>query len=190
MMYERNIKVIALPPHISHWAQPLDKNPFSTFKEQFNKEIRKFLRKSGGRALQKTEYMSVFNVAWVKAMTPQNIKAGFKRTGIWPPNPDVIPSVPLFLFQVFLFRCTGSVCNYLDLCPLSASSSKGAAAAAAAAAAEEEEEEEEDGDDDDDDDDDGDTEEAEGDGAKEEDSDEETEVEDNEGKPNQKYVWI
>ena len=25
-------------------------------------------------------------------MTPQNIKAGFKRTGIWPPNPDVIPS--------------------------------------------------------------------------------------------------
>ena len=92
MMYERNIKVIALPPHTSHWAQPLDKNPFSAFKEQFNKEMRKFLRKSGGRALQKTEYMSVFNVAWVKAMTPQNIKAGFKRTGIWPPNPDVIPT--------------------------------------------------------------------------------------------------
>ena len=50
-----------------------------------------FLRKSGGRALQKSEYMSLFNVAWVKAMTPQNIKAGFKRKGIWPPNPDAIP---------------------------------------------------------------------------------------------------
>ena len=63
----------------------------------------------------------------------------------------MLDSVPLFLFQFFLFRSTGSVCNYLDLCPLSASSSKGAAAAVAAAE-EEEEEEEEDGDDDDDDD--------------------------------------
>ena len=91
MMYERNIKVMALPPHSSHWAQPLDKNPFSAFKEQFNRQMRIFLRKSGARGLQKDEYMSVFNVAWVKGMTPQNIKAGFKRTGIWPPNPNVIP---------------------------------------------------------------------------------------------------
>ena len=79
MMYKRNIKVLALNPHTSHWAQPLDKNPFCFFKEPFSKQMRIFLQKSGGRALQKTEYMSLFNVAWVKAMTPQNIKAGFKR---------------------------------------------------------------------------------------------------------------
>ena len=91
MMYQQNIKVLALNPHTSHWAQPLDKNPFSSFKDQFNKQMHMFLRKSGGRALQKSEYMSLFNVAWVKAMTPQNIKDGFERTGIWPPNPDVIP---------------------------------------------------------------------------------------------------
>ena len=91
MMYERNIKVIALPPHSSHWAQPLDKNPFSSFKEEFNKAMRSFLRKSGGRGLKKDEYMSVFNVAWVKAMTPKNIQAGFKRTGVWPPNPEAVP---------------------------------------------------------------------------------------------------
>ena len=41
--------------------------------------------------------MSLFNVAWVKAMYPENIKAGLKRTGIWPPNPDVIPTE---LFEV------------------------------------------------------------------------------------------
>ena len=35
--------------------------------------------------------MSVFNIAWAKAMTPENIKAGFKRTGIWPPNPNEVP---------------------------------------------------------------------------------------------------
>ena len=91
MMYDRNIKVLALPPHTSHWAQPLDKNPFSAFKEHFNKQMRKFLRQSGGRPLKKDEYNALFNVSWVKAMTPQNIKAGFKRTGIWPPDPNVIP---------------------------------------------------------------------------------------------------
>ena len=43
MMYERNIKVLALNPHTSHWAQPLDKNPFSSFREHFNKQMRIFL---------------------------------------------------------------------------------------------------------------------------------------------------
>ena len=42
--------------------------------------------------MQKTEYMLLFNVAWVKAMTPENIKAGFMKTGIWPPNPEGIPA--------------------------------------------------------------------------------------------------
>ena len=92
MMYERNIKVLALNPHTSHWAQPLDRNPFSSIKEHFNRQMQIFLRKSGGRTLQKTEYMSLFNVAWVKAINPQNIKAGFKRIGVWPPNPDIIPA--------------------------------------------------------------------------------------------------
>ena len=91
MMYDRNIKVLALPPHTSHWAQPLDKNPFSAFKEHFNKQMRKFLRQSGGRPLEKDEYNALFNVSWVKAITAQNIQAGFKRTGIWPPDPNVIP---------------------------------------------------------------------------------------------------
>ena len=67
-------------------------NPFSSFKEQFNKQMWNFLRQSGGRPLQKSEYKALFNVVWVKAMTPQNIQAGFKHTGIWPPNPDVIPA--------------------------------------------------------------------------------------------------
>ena len=44
--------------------------------------------------------MSLFNVAWVKAMTPENIKAGFRRTGIWPPNPDAKFQIPAKLFAV------------------------------------------------------------------------------------------
>ena len=91
MMYQRNIKVLALNPHSTHWSQPLDKNPFSAFKEKFNKQMRELNRKKGGKSINKEEYMKAFNVAWANAMTPNNIIAGFKRTGIWPPNPNVIP---------------------------------------------------------------------------------------------------
>ena len=36
--------------------------------------------------MTKAEFFLVFNIAWNRAMTPANIKAGFKQTGIWPPD--------------------------------------------------------------------------------------------------------
>ena len=32
----------------------------------------------------------MFNVAWEKEMTKKNIVAGFRRSGLWPPNRHVI----------------------------------------------------------------------------------------------------
>ena len=92
MMYHRDIKVFVLEPHTSHWGQPLDKNPFLAFKDAFNEGMRKFNRRVGGRGIQKSEFFSVFNLAWEKSMTMKNIKAGYKRTGIWPVNRAAIPS--------------------------------------------------------------------------------------------------
>ena len=92
MMFHQDIKVFALEPHTSHWGQPLDKNPFSAFKDAFNEGICKFNRKVGGRSIQKSEFFTVFNVAWEKSMTSKNIKAGYKRTGIWPVNRAAILS--------------------------------------------------------------------------------------------------
>ena len=82
MMYERQVKVFAIEPHSSHWEQPLNKNPSSGYKNGFNEAMRKFNRSTSGREITKAEFFSVFNVAWEKAMSPANIKAGFKRTGI------------------------------------------------------------------------------------------------------------
>ena len=95
MMFERNIKVFPIEPHSSQWGQPLDKNPFSGFKHAFNETMHKFNRTTGGRGITKQEFFSVFNVAWEKAMTPANIKAGFKHTGIWPVNRAAIPQYVL-----------------------------------------------------------------------------------------------
>ena len=91
MMFDKDIKVMALEAHSSYYSQPLDKNPFSTFKMEFNNEIKRFNRSLGSRAITKAEFFPVFNLVRNKAMTPENIKAGFKRTGIWPPNTDDLP---------------------------------------------------------------------------------------------------
>ena len=75
-----------LEPHTSHWGQPLGRNPFLAFKDSFNEGMHKFNMTAGGRSIQKLAFFSVFNVAWEKAMTSKNIKAGYRRTGIWPVN--------------------------------------------------------------------------------------------------------
>ena len=78
MMFDKDIKVMALEAHSSHYSQPLDKNPFSSFKIELNNQMKKFNRTSGGRAITKAEFFPVFNLAWNWSMTPENIKAGFK----------------------------------------------------------------------------------------------------------------
>ena len=92
MMYCWDINVFVLESLTSHWGQPLDKNPFLVFKDAFNEGMPKFNRRVGGRSIHKSEFFSVFNVAWEKAMTNKNIKVGFKRTDIWPVNWAAISS--------------------------------------------------------------------------------------------------
>ena len=82
---------MALEAHSSHLLQPLDKNPFSGFKQAFNKYLRKWNRTNGARPIRADEFFSVFNLAWQKAITPENIRAGFKRTGIWPVDQSKFP---------------------------------------------------------------------------------------------------
>ena len=98
MMYEKNIRVFSIEPHSSHWGQPLDKNPFSGFKDAFNEAMQKFNRATGGRGIAKSEFFSVFNVAWEKGMTPTNIKASFKCTGMWLINPFAMLGVTVTPF--------------------------------------------------------------------------------------------
>ena len=92
MMFSRNIKVFAIEPHACHWGQPLHKNPFSGFKDAFHDELRKFNCKAAGRAITKGEFFQVFNLVWERAMILKAIKAGYKRTGIWPVNRQAIPN--------------------------------------------------------------------------------------------------
>ena len=57
MMFDKDIKVMALEAHSSHYSQPLDKNPFSAFKNEFNFQMKRFNRTVGGTAITKAEFI-------------------------------------------------------------------------------------------------------------------------------------
>jgi len=91
LMKDNNIVVFALPSHTSHILQPLDVVPFAVLKSSWNEEMRKFTRKTGGQSLTKPQFFSVFSECFKKAMTVEYAQAGFRRSGLFPVNPNAIP---------------------------------------------------------------------------------------------------
>ena len=91
-MFDHNIKVIALRSHTSHVIQALDNIPFRVFKHYWDVKLRKMNMSKAGKKITKPEFNSVFNVAWFKAMTPHNIRCGFRNTGLWPISREAINS--------------------------------------------------------------------------------------------------
>ena len=84
LMNENNIHVLALPAHTTHCLQPLDDVPFANFKGAWYEGVRQYVRSSGAKKLSKAEFFCVFSPAWVKAITVNQVKAGFRNTGVWP----------------------------------------------------------------------------------------------------------
>jgi hypothetical protein len=83
-MKQNNIDVLCLPPHCSHFLQPADLTPFSSFKRMWNKELRIFNRRHVGKKMTKPQFFLVFPRAWRLSMTTENIKEGFRSSGLWP----------------------------------------------------------------------------------------------------------
>ena len=80
-----------LPPHTSHLLQPLDKTPFAQFKLHWEKHLTQYNNQNKGKSLNKVDFWDVFTLAFNAAMSLKNILSGFKKTGISPYDPYVIP---------------------------------------------------------------------------------------------------
>ena len=86
---ENDIHLLCFPPHTTNLYQPLDVAVFKPLKNHVADESQKLMRKNKKKAINR--YVAkVLGKAWPKALTPQNIQAGFRATGIWPFNPDTV----------------------------------------------------------------------------------------------------
>ena len=78
------IDIVTLPSHTSHALQPLDKTCFAPFKGAFRRIRDDWIREHKNTKVEKSMLCEWTSKALGIALTPSNIKAGFKKCGIWP----------------------------------------------------------------------------------------------------------
>ena len=90
--YARKHEIIlfCLPPHTTHESQPLDASVFKPLKSHWHEACHSFVEKNPGKSITKYNFSVLLNMAWGKTMSPSIISSGFKRSGIYPFNPDAI----------------------------------------------------------------------------------------------------
>ena len=86
---ENGIVMLTIPPHTSHRLQPLDCAVYGPFKAAYDRAMDGWLRSNPGKTVTIYEIPTIVSEAHLSAMTPRNITAGFKSTGIHPFNRDL-----------------------------------------------------------------------------------------------------
>lgn len=81
---DNGVTILTLPPHCSNRLQPLDVSVYGPFKSYYNSAVDSWLQRNSGKAIDIYHVAECVNIAFEKSMTPANITAGFKATGIFP----------------------------------------------------------------------------------------------------------
>lgn len=97
---EKHVHVLTLPPHTSNKTQPLDRTVFGPFKTHFNAAANALMMKRPGKNITIYDMGMLMDQAWLKAATPENIKAGFQASGIWPFNRETFSDIDFLPAQV------------------------------------------------------------------------------------------
>ena len=98
---EKGIILFVLPAHSSHLLQPLDVAVFGPFKRHYYSECAKYLASHMGMTITRHEICSLASRAYLKSFTLMNIQAGFKKTGIFPLNMNIVAADKLFPCESF-----------------------------------------------------------------------------------------
>lgn len=86
---EKSVHILCFPPHCTHRLQPLDVSFMKPLSAYYGEEVKKWLRTNPGRVVTHYQVAGLFCNAFLKAATMLVAINGFRKTGIWPVNPDV-----------------------------------------------------------------------------------------------------
>ena len=89
---QQKVTIIKLPPHTTDLLQPLDVAVFKSLKDHWGDILFQQFSMSRNK-LTKSEFATVLSSedVWKNAFTPENIKQGFRKCGISPPNRKMYP---------------------------------------------------------------------------------------------------
>ncbi len=82
---ENNIHPLYLPAHATHKLQPLDVGPFSPLSAAYSRTVEEYTP-TGVAVLNRSVFTLLYIQARQQAFTERNIRAGWRRAGIWPIN--------------------------------------------------------------------------------------------------------
>lgn len=84
-----SIIMLLFPPHCTHRLQPLDVGVNAPFKNYCAKAQDNWLRNNPGKTMSIYEIPEIVKYALPLAVTSINIMSSFRKTGIWPFDPNV-----------------------------------------------------------------------------------------------------
>jgi hypothetical protein len=86
--HKRRILVAIYPPHSTHRLQPLDVSLFRPLATYYSQALDAHTRQSLGlSSISKRDFFTIFYPAFDKAFTEENVRSGWRKTGIEPWNP-------------------------------------------------------------------------------------------------------
>lgn len=91
------VTLLCLPPHTTHALQPLDKAFFGPLKAYFKTASNTWVEQHVGRRLTRYQVGPLICEAWEKSASVGNGTSGFKSTGIYPLDKNILPD---YLFSV------------------------------------------------------------------------------------------
>lgn len=86
---ENGITLLSFPPHCTHKLQPLDVAVFGPVKSYYESEVKSWHTNHTNEKLEIADIPEIACKALDLALTPTNIKSGFRASGICPYNPNI-----------------------------------------------------------------------------------------------------
>ena len=88
---QENIHLMALPPHTTHFLQPLDRVVFGPFKRFYKRLCTEFMSEHPNNTINKVTWPGIMRKTWEETMKPELLKKAFLATGILPVDRTQIP---------------------------------------------------------------------------------------------------
>ena len=90
--FAENYKIIilCLPPHSTDLLQPLDVGVFGSLTQAYKLYLEALTRLGMGYAVDKVDFIKMYQKARVKVMTSANIKSAWTKSGLLPLNPAIV----------------------------------------------------------------------------------------------------
>lgn len=112
---EAGVTLLTLPPHSSNRMQPLDITCYQPFKAPYNAACDEWMMVNSGHPMTIYDVATCVGKAYVEALTPSNIISGFRKSGIFPFNPNIFTESDFLCSYVTNRPLTTSVSSSINI---------------------------------------------------------------------------